>query len=80
MTVTLTGYDASGALLGELDHTAAALAMEQLNVAELWPALADYGDFYVTYRTAGDAPLFMYASVVDNVNGDAIYVAASAAD
>jgi len=80
VTVTLTGYDDDGTMLGRVDHTAAGWAMEQVNVATLWPALADYGDFYVTYETAGDASLFMYASVVDNVNGDAIYVAASPAN
>jgi hypothetical protein len=77
VTVTLRGWDTSGTLLGEVEHTAAGWAQEQVNVAALWPALADYGDFYVTYATDGGEHLFMYASVVDNVNGDAIYVPAA---
>ncbi len=36
---------------------------------------ATYGNLYVTFTA--DAPVFFYGSVVDNVNGDAIYVPAT---
>lgn len=76
LSVTLRGYDADGTLLGEITRSIAGYAQQQQNVATLWPALADYGDFYVTYQVAGGENIFMYASVVDNVNGDAIFVPA----
>jgi len=52
------------------------MAQEQMSVASLFPSLGDYGDFYVTFTA--DAGLFVYGSVVDNVNGDAIYLSAVA--
>jgi hypothetical protein len=77
VNVTFTGYAADGTVLGQASMTVAGWAQQQFNVAAdaLWPALADYGDFYVTF--SADGALFVYASVVDNVNGDAIYVPAS---
>ncbi len=74
-TVTLRGWDADGTLLGEVTRTVNGFAQEQYNVSALWSALATYGNFYVTYESTG--AVFMYASVVDNVNGDAVYVPAS---
>lgn len=76
ISVTLRGYDAGGALLGTVTRQVAGYAQQQQNVASLWPALAEYGDFYVAYEVTGGQPVFMYASVVDNVNGDAIFVPA----
>ncbi len=76
ISVTLRGYDAGGALLGTVTRQVAGYAQQQQNVASLWPALAEYGDFYVAFEVTGGQPVFMYASVVDNVNGDAIFVPA----
>lgn len=75
--VTFRGWDADGTLLGELTATANPYEMQQFNIGQLWPALATYGDLYITYSTAEGENLFVYGSVVDNVNGDAIYVAAT---
>ncbi len=75
VSLTLRGWDSDGTLLGEITRTVNGFAQEQYNVATLWPALADYGDFYITYEASG--AVFTYASVVDNVNGDAIYVPAA---
>jgi hypothetical protein len=75
VSVVLRGWDTSGALLGEVEHTAGGYEQLQRNLGQLWPALATYGNLYVTFTA--DAPLFFYGSVVDNVNGDAIYVPAT---
>jgi hypothetical protein len=77
VTVTFLARDLDGSVLGQAERTVAGLAQEQVNVAALWPELDDTGDFYVTFSVEGGS-LFVYASVVDNVNGDAIYVAAAA--
>ena len=50
-------------------------ALGQKRLDQLWPSLADYGDLYVTFTAS--APIFVYGSVVDNVSGDAIYIAAT---
>jgi hypothetical protein len=80
VTVTMTGWDAAtGAQLGQVTLNVAGLAQQQVAVSSstLWPALNPYDDFIVTYEVNGDANLFVYGSVVDNVNGDAIYVPAA---
>ena len=74
--VTLYGWDADGTLLGSTQRTIGRTAMQQFRVDQLWPALADYGSHYVTFSSS--VPIFVYGSVVDNVNGDAIYVPATA--
>ena len=74
--VTLYGWDADGTLLGSTQRTIGRTAMQQFRVDQLWPALADYGSHYVTFSSS--VPIFVYGSVVDNVNGDAVYVPATA--
>lgn len=76
--LTLMAYDADGTMLGEKTFSVAAMAQEQFAIssAKLWPELEGYGDFYLMYSVSGDHGIFVYGSVVDNVNGDAIYVAA----
>ena len=74
--LSLAAWDgATGDQLGTLMVTVDGWEQLQDNVGNLWLALADYGDFFLTYTAS--APLFVYGSVVDNVNGDAIYVAAT---
>ena len=75
VNVVLRGWDTSGTLLGEVEHTAGGYEQLQRNLGQLWPALSTYGNLYVTFTA--DAPIFCYGSVVDNVNGDAIYVPAT---
>jgi len=74
--VTFTAYDTDGTMIGSFDGAAGAYEHAQVNVADLFPSLADYGDHYITYSTAGGEHLFVYGSVVDNVNGDAAYIPA----
>ena len=78
VTVTFTAYDSNGSMLDSTSFEVASMAQEQFSVSanKLFPSLNPYGDFYVTFTVAGADGLFVYASVVDNVNGDAIFIAA----
>jgi len=73
--ITFYAYDADGTMLGSTTETAGQQALKQKRLDQLWSALADYGDLYLTF--SADMPVFVYGSVVDNVNGDAIFIAAT---
>jgi hypothetical protein len=75
--VTFSAHDSNGFLIASVTATAGPYEMQQVNVGDLFSALADYGDHYISYETSGGENLFVYGSVVDNVNGDASYVAAT---
>jgi hypothetical protein len=72
--VVLSAWDTAGTNLGSLEWTAGPYEQYQRNLGQLWSELSDYGDLYVTFTAS--APVFVYGSLVDNVNGDAIYVPA----
>ncbi len=74
LELTLDAWDTSGAPLGSVPWTAGPYEQLQRNLGQLWSALSDYGDLYVTFTA--DMPIFVYGSLVDNVNGDAIYIPA----
>jgi len=75
--VTFSAHDTNGFLIASVTATAGPFEMQQVNVGALFGALANYGDHYISYETSGGENLFVYGSVVDNVNGDASYVAAT---
>jgi hypothetical protein len=81
VTVTFNAWDAaSGAQIGTVTNTINGLAHDQFNVSDnqlFGSSFNDVDDFYVTYYVEGNHSLFIYASVVDNVNGDAVYIPAS---
>lgn len=77
-TVMLFAWDADGTLLGSVEQTAGRMALGQKRLDQLWSSLADYGNLYVTY--SADLPIFVYGSVVDNVNGDAVYIPATSSN
>ena len=45
----------------------------QVRLTDLFPSLDSLEDLYVTFTTTS-GPLYVYASVVDNKNGDAIFI------
>lgn len=47
----------------------------QLPLSQLFPSITTMNALYVTFTSVG-APLYVYASVVDNKNGDAIFIPA----
>jgi hypothetical protein len=75
--VTFTAYDTSGTMIDSVTATAGGYEMQQVNVGTLFSDLSEYGDHYISYMTTGGENLFVYGSVVDNVNGDASYIAAT---
>ncbi|MCU0233971.1 MAG: hypothetical protein MUE90_08075 [Thermoanaerobaculales bacterium] len=78
VTVTFRGWDTDGTLLGETSRTINALSHDQLFVNQLWAALADYGDMYVTFEADGE--LFIYGTITDNISGDGTYLPAAASN
>jgi hypothetical protein len=73
--VTFRGWDTDGTLLGETTRTINAHTHDQLFVNQLWAALANYGDMYVTYEA--DGSIFIYGTITDNVSGDGTYIPAA---
>ncbi len=71
--VTFHAISPSGTQLASQTLTVQGLAHQQASLAQLFPTLPVVDDLYVTFKVDGGS-LFVYASVVDNVNGDAIFV------
>jgi len=75
VTITFTFFAADGALLGTASRTIGGHGLVQENASSLLGALANTGDFYLTFTASGGA-VFVYGTLVDNVSGDSIYVPA----
>ena len=75
VTVTLYGWDTDGTLLGSETVTVAGLEQKQQFIQAIWPALAGYGDMYVTYMASDN--IFVYGTITDNVSGDGTYIPAA---
>jgi hypothetical protein len=75
VSVTWRAHSPGGTVLATTTRSVAAHAQEQVNLTALFPALATADNVYVTFSTQG-GPIYVYASIVDNVNGDGIFVPA----
>ncbi len=75
VTVTWRVHGPDGAEWATATRTVAARAQEQVGVDGLFPGLQAADSLYVTFSTQG-GPLYVYASSVDNVNGDALFIPA----
>ena len=75
VSMTLYGWDTDGTLLGSETVTVAQMEQKQQFLQSIWPALAGYGDMYVTY-IASDS-VFVYGTITDNVSGDGTYIPAA---
>ena len=75
VTVTLHGWDTDGTHLGSETVTVSGLEQKQQFIQDIWPALADYGEMYVTYQASDD--IFLYGTITDNVSGDGTYIPAT---
>ena len=73
VTVTWRAHDAGGAVLATSESVIAPRASGQTGLNDLFPVLTTTETLYVTFTTTG-GPLYAYASIVDNVNGDAIFI------
>lgn len=78
VNVTFRGWDTDGTLLGEVSRSINGQTHDQLFVNQLWAALADYGDMYVSFSADGE--LFIYGTITDNVSGDGTYIPAAASN
>ncbi len=75
VTVTWRAHDADGMVLETAMRTVSGGAQQQMGLNALFPTLATTENTYVTFSTEG-GPLYVYASVVDNENGDGIFIPA----
>lgn len=77
VTVTWTARNTSGTILAAATQVIAPLASGQAGINEMFPGigLPPMDSLYVRFSTTG-GPLYVYASVVDNVNGDGIFIPA----
>jgi hypothetical protein len=77
INVTFYAYASDGTQLGMVNAEAPGYQQQQVNVSDLWSELGNYPDpFYIYYTVTGGDAVFMYGSVVDNVNGDASFISA----
>ncbi|MFP5247040.1 MAG: CHRD domain-containing protein [Thermoanaerobaculia bacterium] len=74
-TVTFRVHRPNGTVLETSTRTVQPGAQQQVSLNALFPSLEPLDQLYVTFSTTG-APLYVYASVVDNVNGDGIFIPA----
>jgi hypothetical protein len=74
--VTFKAHDNNGNVLAtSQSQSIQPSTHSQVPLTALFPGLAATDNLYVTFQPDNDS-LFVYASVADNVNGDAIYVPA----
>lgn len=73
--LTLRAFDSNSTLLATVAVTVPPFSQLQQGVAVIFSTLGGRENFYVTYTT-DVSTLYVYASVVDNVNGDAILIPA----
>ncbi|MFZ2490830.1 MAG: CHRD domain-containing protein [Thermoanaerobaculia bacterium] len=74
-TIVFTARRPNGTALATSTQTVLVGAQRQLPLEVLFPSLESLDQMYVTFTTTG-GPLYVYASVVDNDSGDAIFVPA----
>lgn len=75
VTATFRAHDPNGTVLHESTRVIAPRSQLQVRLTDLIDGLHPLDDLYVTFTTTG-GPLYVYASVVDNKNGDAIFIPA----
>ena len=74
--VTFRAHDNNGTVLATSTPQAIPPSSQlQVSLTQLFPTLATADNLYVTFQSDNNT-LFVYASVADNVNGDAIYIPA----
>ena len=74
-TLTLRAHANDGSVIQTVTVTLPPLSQLQQRVTALFSGLGTRENFYISYTT-GSPSVFLYASVVDNVNGDAVFVPA----
>lgn len=72
--VTFNAHRSDGTVVQTTTRNVPAGQQLQLGLQQLFPALDTSENVYVTFEST--FPLFVYASIVDNVNGDAMFMPA----
>lgn len=75
VSVTWQAHGPDGAVLATSNRVISPRAAAQAGLNDIFSGLAASNALYVTFSTSG-GPLYVYASVVDNVNGDGIFIPA----
>ncbi len=75
VNVTWRAHGPNGAVLATSDRVISPRSAAQTGINDIFSGLAASNALYVTFSTTG-GPLYVYASVVDNVNGDGIFIPA----
>lgn len=75
VALVLEARGANGVVLATSTLGIAGLSQLQMSLKQIFPALEPRDALYLTFNTTG-GPLYVYASVVDNKTGDAIFIPA----
>jgi hypothetical protein len=75
VTVTFNIHRFNGTVLESRTMTVAGRAQQQMPLPQIFPSAEPLDNLYVTFSTEG-GPLYVYASVIDNITGDAVFIPA----
>lgn len=75
VTVTFNAHRPNGTILESNTLVVAPGAQQQMALSQMFSTLEMMDELYVTFTTSG-GPLYVYASVVDNITGDAVFIPA----
>jgi hypothetical protein len=77
VTVTWTARNSRGTIFATATQVVARRESGQTGINDMFPGigLPPLVNLYMSFTTTG-GPLYVYASVVDNVNGDGIFIPA----
>jgi hypothetical protein len=73
VSVTWTLHSANGTVLATSTRVVEPRAAQQMGLADIFGTSTPLENGYVRFTTTG-GPLYVYASIVDNVNGDGIFI------
>ena len=76
VTVVFRARNNDGTVIETTTRTVEPREQRQMTLRELFPGVQPTESLYVTFDTSDDVPLYVYASVVDNRNGDAVFIPA----
>lgn len=74
-SLTLRAHANDGSVIATQTVTIPAFSQRQQHISGIFSSLGTRENFYISYTTDSSS-LYLYASVVDNLNGDAIFVPA----
>lgn len=76
VTVAFRARNDDGSVIETTSLVVEPRQQRQMTLTQLFPSIQPMDSAYVTFETSDEAPLYVYASVVDNRNGDAVFIPA----